>query len=66
MKQQSLIGIALFVLGLILLYVGFNASQSPTEEISEALTGRYTDKTMFYLAGGAVAAVLGGVMLFRR
>lgn len=66
MNQKSLIGAVLLVVGLVLLYFGFSASQSPTEEISEALTGRFSDETMFYLIGGAIAAVLGGVMAFRK
>jgi hypothetical protein len=52
--------------GVILLYFGYNASESPTGEITEALTGRFDDETMFYFIGGAVAVVIGGVMLFRK
>lgn len=66
MNQKSMIGVALLVGGLILLFFGFNATQSAGEEISEALTGRYSDNTMFYLIGGGIAAALGAVMLFRK
>jgi uncharacterized membrane protein len=66
MNQKSMIGIALLVVGVILLYFGYNASESPTGEITEALTGRFDDETMFYFIGGAVAVVIGGVMLFRK
>lgn len=66
MNQKSVIGIALLVLGLMLLFFGFNASESPAEEVSEALTGSYSDQTMLYLIGGAVAAVVGAVLLFRK
>ena len=66
MNQKSMAGIALLVIGLVLLYFGYNASQSPAEELSEALTGRFSDETMFYLIGGGVAGVLGAVMLFRK
>ena len=66
MNQKSMAGAALLVVGLVLLYFGYNASQSPTEELSEALTGRFSDETMFYLIGGAIAGVLGAVMLFRK
>jgi hypothetical protein len=54
------------VLGAILLYFGFNATQSVGEEMSEAFTGKYSDETMFYLIGGGVAAVAGLFMVLRK
>ena len=66
MSTNRMIGIALLVAGAIALYFGFNATSAPTEEISEALTGQYSDQTMFYLIGGGVAAIAGLVMLFRK
>lgn len=64
--NKKLIGIALLVIGGILLFVGYNATEAPSEELAEAFTGRYTDETMMYLIGGAVAAVIGLVMLLRK
>lgn len=66
MNQKSLIGIALIVIGVILLVFGFNASQSAVEELTESFTGRYSNETMYYLIGGAVAAVIGLVMLLKK
>jgi len=66
MKTNKLIGIILLVLGAVLIYFGLNATESPTEEIAEAVTGRYTDKTMYYLIGGAVSAVLGLVLAVKK
>lgn len=66
MSTNRMIGIALLVAGAIALYFGFNATSAPTEEISEALTGQYSDQTMLYLIVGGVAAVAGLVMLFRK
>ena len=66
MSQSRTIGIVLLVIGAIALYFGFNAADAPTEEISEALTGRYSDRTMLYLIFGAVSAVAGVAMLFRK
>lgn len=66
MNQKRLIGLALLLIGVILLVFGFNSSQSAVEELSEALTGRYSDETMMYLIGGAVATVIGLVMLLRK
>lgn len=65
MNISKLIGIGLLVLGAILLYFGFSATNSAVEEIGEAFTGRYSDETMMYLIGGGVAAV-AGVFLFLK
>ena len=66
MNPKALLGVALLVGGLILLYFGYNASESVTEGVTEAVTGSYSDKTMYFLVGGAVAAVVGLVMLVRK
>ena len=66
MKNTKIIGIVLLVVGAILLYFGFNATQSATEEIGEALTGKYTDETMLYLIGGGVAAILGLFLMIKK
>lgn len=66
MKQNKFIGLGLLVVGLVLMLFGFNASESAVEGITEALTGRYSDKTMAYLIGGGAAALLGLGMLIRK
>lgn len=66
MPQKKMIGIVLLVVGIIGLYFGFNAANAPAGEITEALTGGYSDRTMLYLVVGAAAAVVGAVMTFRR
>ena len=66
MGNKKIIAVVLLVLGGVLLYFGFNATNSPAEELGEALTGRYSDETMMYLVGGAVSAVVGLVMLEKK
>ena len=66
MSQKKLIGLVLLIAGGVLLYFGWNASQAPLESIGESLTGKYSDETMAYLIGGAVAAVIGIVMLTKK
>ncbi len=66
MNNTKFIGIGLLALGAVLLYFGFNATESVAEEIGEAFTGRYSDETMMYLIGGGVAAVAGVFMLLRK
>lgn len=66
MKTNKIIGIILLVLGGVLVFFGLNATEAPMEELSEAVTGRYTDQTMYYLVGGAVSAVVGLVLLLKK
>lgn len=63
MSGTKIAGIALLVLGATLLYFGLNATDSVGEQVVEGVTGRYTDQTMWYLIGGAVAGVVGLVLL---
>ncbi|MFI9654557.1 DUF3185 family protein [Guyparkeria sp. GHLCS8-2] len=63
MKTQQIIGIALLVLGLVLLFFGYQASQGLEDQLSEAFTGEYTDNTMIYWIAGGVSVVVGLVML---
>lgn len=59
MSMSRIIGLALLVLGIVLLIVGIASSDSVTNQASEALTGRFTDKTVWLFAAGAVGAVVG-------
>lgn len=66
MEVRKLVGIVLLVVGFILLYFGWQASQSLSGQVTETLTGRYGDETMWYLIGGAAAVVVGGFLAFVR
>lgn len=57
------ISLALFVGGVILIVYGAAASDSIGSAFSRLFTGAPTDKTLWMLIGGAVAAVVGGVGL---
>ncbi len=60
------ISIALLVVGIILLIMGLNAADSFSSEVSEAVSGTPTDRSMWLIVGGAAAAIIGAVGLFRR
>ena len=62
MTPIRIVGIVLVVVGIILIGMGYNASQSIGEELSEAVTGRYSDQTTWHFIAGAAAAV-GGLLL---
>lgn len=66
MGYQRLVGVVLLVVGILLLYFGWQASESLGDQISQTFTGRFTQETMWYLIGGAAAAVAGAFMLFLK
>ena len=63
MHLSRIVGIGLLVAGVILLFMGWNASESLTEDLHETLTGRFTEETRTYLIGGGVAAAVGIALL---
>jgi hypothetical protein len=62
MSPQRILGLVLLVVGLVLFAIGLNATDSVTEDISEGLTGKFTDETTWYLLGGLAMALAGGAM----
>ena len=60
------LGIALLVGGVILAIFGINASESFGSDVSRFFTGTPTDKSMWMLIGGVVAAVVGLFLTMRR
>jgi len=62
MNNIKVLGITLVVIGAVLLVLGYRASGTPVDQLSDAFTGSYTDRTMLYLIVG-VAAVVGGGLL---
>ncbi len=67
MSKNQIIGIVLLVAGVILLYFGYEASQSVGEQVVEGVSGSFTDSTVWYLVLGAAAAIGGMAMLvFKR
>lgn len=67
MSTAKIAGLVLVVVGGILLYFGYTASESALESVSQTVTGRFTDETTMYLVGGAAAAVVGaGLLLFGK
>lgn len=67
MTRNRIGGIVLLVAGAILLYFGYEASQSIGEQLHETFTGRFTDSTTWYFVLGGVAAAAGiGLLVLRR
>lgn len=62
MRMTQILGVVALVIGLVLLGFAYHASNALMEQVSEAITGRYTNQTMWYLILG-IAAAVGGVLL---
>jgi len=64
--MNKIISLALLAGGIVLIIYGISASDSIGSGFSRFFTGSPTDKTMWLLIGGVVAAVAGlGGLLFR-
>ena len=64
MSKLFLASIALLVGGIVLMVFGVSALDSLSSDISRFFTGSPTDKAIWLLVGGTVAAVVGAVGLF--
>lgn len=64
--MNKTVSVALLVGGVILIVMGFNASNSLSSDFSRFFTGSPTDKAIWMLIGGSVAAVIGLVGTLRK
>jgi hypothetical protein len=60
--MNKIVGFALLALGIVLLVFGFNESHSFGSDVSRAFTGNPTDRSMWFIGGGALAVVAGLAM----
>ncbi|MBC7835410.1 MAG: DUF3185 family protein [Phycisphaerales bacterium] len=58
------IGFGLMAVGIVLLVLGFSASDSFASEVKEAVTGEPTERAIWYFIGGVASLVVGGAMAF--
>ena len=63
--MNKLVSLALLIGGIVLIIMGFNATHSFTSDVSRFFTGSPTDKAVWMLIGGLVAAVVGLATLWR-
>jgi uncharacterized membrane protein YidH (DUF202 family) len=63
---NKVIGLVLIIVGIGLLYWGYNESQSISSQVSEAFSGTPQDKVMYKYIGGAVALVVGMYLAVRK
>jgi hypothetical protein len=57
-----MLGIGLLILGVILLVMGMNSSHSMADQVSNTFSGRFTERTTWYIIGGIALGLLGLAM----
>ena len=63
--MNIIVSIALLVGGVVLMIFGINATNSFSSDVSRFFTGSPTDKAVWMLIGGTVAAIVGLVLTWR-
>ena len=63
--MNKILSIALLAGGLVLIIYGINASNSVGSDFSRLFTGSPTDKSVWFLIGGIVTAIIGAGGLLR-
>ncbi|WP_068469601.1 DUF3185 family protein [Candidatus Protochlamydia phocaeensis] len=64
MSIFSLIGLLILIVGVFLIGFGVRATQTVTNKVVQGFTGRYTRNTMWYLIGGALLIIVGGILIY--
>ena len=63
--MNKIVSLALLVGGIVLIIVGINATNSFSSDVSRFFTGSPTDKAIWMVIGGTVAAITGLVFTLR-
>ncbi len=64
--NRKMISSALLVVGILLLYFGYQEYQSLGSEVEEFVTGSPSNNAIWFLVGGAAAAIAGLVGLLKK
>lgn len=57
--MNKIVSLALLVGGVVLIVIGISATNSFSSDVSRFFTGSPTDKAIWMLIGGIIAAVIG-------
>lgn len=63
--MNKLISLVLLIGGAVAIIYGIHASDSVSSAFSRLFTGTPTDKTIWLLVGGGLAAIIGAAGIFR-
>ncbi|HYE07966.1 MAG TPA: DUF3185 family protein [Planctomycetota bacterium] len=63
--MRSPLGLALLVVGIVLLVLGISSADSFASDVSKFFTGSPTDKAVWMMVGGVASLIVGAVLLMR-
>jgi uncharacterized membrane protein YidH (DUF202 family) len=63
--MNKIVSLALLIGGVVLMIIGINATNSFSSDVSRFFTGSPTNKAVWMLIGGIVAAVIGLMGMLR-
>ena len=66
MSFRRVLGLAILIVGIVVFVFGIKATHKVNEQVVQAVQGRFTDMTMWYILGGIVLIVIGVGMTFVR
>lgn len=66
MSTRQITGYVLLAVGIVLLFFAWQSSQSVGDQVTEAVTGQFTDSTMWFIILGIAAAVGGAFLALSR
>lgn len=64
--MNQLTGLALLAVGGVLIFWGYNESESLESHLTRLLSGNPTQNTLYYYIGGGICILLGGLNLLRK
>jgi uncharacterized membrane protein YidH (DUF202 family) len=62
MNAARIIGLVLVAIGIVLLVIGINATQSTGEQFRQSFVGKYSQNTTLYIIAGVAGIVGGGAL----
>ncbi len=65
MTQSNIIGLVALVVGAVLLFFAWRGMNAPVDQMTEAMTGRFTGNTMWFMIAGLIGVVAGLALLMR-
>ncbi|MCU0907805.1 MAG: DUF3185 family protein [Rhodobacteraceae bacterium] len=65
MTRSNILGLVVLAVGVILLVFAWRGTGAPMDQMTDAMTGRFTGATMWYLVCGVAAVIAGAGLLYR-
>ena len=65
MTQLNIVAFVAFAIGIVLLFFAWQGTNAPVDQMTEAMTGRFTGNTMRLMILGLVGVLAGGAIFLR-